>query len=262
MTVRSAVQLGSSRLDPAVWTWQSLADAPSMEDFELSDELSRLERITRARLRLRERFLRSSRTSESSVHQGSGELNAHGLPRLPVGQTETQKWPVLDLGEHPPIQREAWSLKVSGACAHPAVLNWDVLMRFEQIEDVSDFHCVTTWSKLGIRWKGVRFLDVAASVLPDEHATHVFIRASDGYTTNLPLEEALKPDVLLTYEADGAPLSCEHGGPVRMVTPQLYAWKGAKWISGIEFMTEDRLGYWEERGYSNTARPWEDDRYA
>ena len=135
-------------------------------------------------------------------------------------------------------------------------------MSFEQVEDVSDFHCVTTWSKLGISWIGVPFMDLAAFVQPDENATHVFIHASDGYTTNLPLEEALKPDVLLVHQADGAALTREHGGPVRMITPQLYAWKGAKWISAVEFLTQDRLGYWEERGYSNTARPWEDDRYS
>ena len=135
-------------------------------------------------------------------------------------------------------------------------------MELEQVEDTSDFHCVTTWSKLGMRWLGVRFLDIAALVEPTEKASHIFVHGSDGYTTNLSLEEALKPDVLLVYQADGAPLSREHGGPVRMITPQLYAWKGAKWISGIEFLTEDRLGYWEERGYSNTARPWEDDRYS
>lgn len=251
-------------LDPNCCGWQSEQDPARTEDVELSDESSRIERITRARTRLRERFLARQTTSQvpPMVPQGTGDLNAHGKPRLPVGQTETNKWPVLDLGIHPDITRPSWKLNITGACAHPCELSWDDVMQFEQVTDVSDFHCVTTWSKLGIRWKGVRFLDIAAHAVPDEEATHLFIRASDGYTTNLPLKEALKPDVLLAYEANGAPLSRDHGGPVRMVTPQLYAWKGAKWISGLEFLTEDRLGYWEERGYSNTARPWEDDRYA
>ncbi len=229
----------------------------------MSDD-SRLERIMRSRLRLRERFLAGKAESPKSdgQPQGSGKLNAHGYPSLPIGQTESRKWPVLDLGIHPEISPSEWRLKVYGACEVESELDWARFMELEQIEDVSDFHCVTTWSKLGIRWVGVRFLDIAALVEPHDDATHVFIHASDGYTTNLSLEEALKPDVLLVTQADGEPLSREHGGPVRMITPQLYAWKGAKWISAIEFLTADRLGYWEERGYSNTARPWDDDRYS
>ena len=98
----------------------------------------------------------------------------------------------------------------------------------------------------------------AAGPLPE--ATHVLTWGYDGYSTNLPLEEALKPDVLLAHAVDGAPLSAEHGGPVRVVTPQLYAWKGAKWVSKLEFMSHDQRGYWEIRGYSNTAWPWRNDR--
>jgi DMSO/TMAO reductase YedYZ molybdopterin-dependent catalytic subunit len=229
----------------------------------MSDE-DRKERILRARMRLRERFLarRDREGAAKGSAQGTGPLNAHGLPHLPVGQSSSRKWPVLDLGVHPTVSESEWTLKLDGACDHPQALDWLSLMRFEQVVDVSDFHCVTTWSKLGNRWEGVRLLDIAAHAGPHEDATHVFIHASDGYTTNLPLEEALKGDVLLVHRVNGEPLTREHGGPVRMITPQLYAWKGAKWISRIEFLTSDRLGYWEERGYSNTARPWEDDRYS
>jgi DMSO/TMAO reductase YedYZ molybdopterin-dependent catalytic subunit len=112
------------------------------------------------------------------------------------------------------------------------------------------------------RWKGVQFSTVAALVRPLPSAIHVMIHGYDGYTTNLPLEEALKDDVLLVHTVNGQPLPREHGGPVRMITPQLYAWKGAKWIKRIEFLTEDRKGFWELRGYSNTAHPWRDDRYS
>jgi len=109
---------------------------------------------------------------------------------------------------------------------------------------------------------GVRFDTIASLVDPQENATHIMCHAYDGYTTNLPLSEALKPDVLLVHRIDDEPLSREHGGPLRMVTPQLYAWKGAKWLKRIEFLTADRLGYWEQRGYSNTAYPWRNDRYS
>lgn len=109
---------------------------------------------------------------------------------------------------------------------------------------------------------GVRFSDLAELAQVSARATHVVCHGYDGYTTNLPLEEALKPDVLLAYSADGEPLSREHGGPVRMVTPQLYAWKGTKWICRLEFVEGDQLGYWERNGYSNTAHPWQEDRYS
>lgn len=161
----------------------------------------------------------------------------------------------------PVIARDDWSLTVDGACAAPHKLTWADFMALEQIADVSDFHCVTTWSRMDIPWVGVRVADVLALAQPRESATHVMCHAYDGYTTNVPLEEALKPDVLLVHGADGAPLPVEHGGPVRMITPQLYAWKGAKWISRLELMSGDKAGFWEQRGYSMSAHPWRNDRY-
>ena len=109
-------------------------------------------------------------------------------------------------------------------------------------------------------FRGVRLETLAALARPTPEATHVMCHAADGYSTNLPLEEALKPDVLLVHALDGQPLAVDHGGPVRMVVPELWAWKGAKWIDRLEFLTHDRRGYWEIRGYSNTAHPWRDDR--
>ncbi len=216
-------------------------------------------------MKLRERFLRKMQETPGASDQepqGSGPLNRHGMPRLPVGQTETKKWPVLDLGVNPQLSRESWWLRVDGACAHPFDLNWEGFRAFEQVEDTSDFHCVTTWSKMDIHWKGVRVSEILARAAPEEAASHLLCHGYDGYTTNIPLEEALKDDVLLVYEANGEALPHEHGGPVRMITPQLYAWKGAKWIKRIEILTEDQPGFWEQRGYSNTAHPWRDDRYS
>jgi DMSO/TMAO reductase YedYZ molybdopterin-dependent catalytic subunit len=229
----------------------------------MSDE--KTERIVAARMGLRARFQEKMSTSPSvsdANPQGTGPLNRHGMPRLPIGQFETLKWPVLDLGIHPNIPMDQWNLTLDGAIENPVRLNWTQLMQMEQVDDIQDFHCVTTWSRFDVTFSGVRFESIAELVEPTAKATHVMCHAYDGYTTNLPLSEALKGDVLLVHSADSAPLSAEHGGPLRMVTPQLYAWKGAKWLNRIEFLTADRLGYWEKRGYSNTAYPWRNDRYS
>ncbi len=231
----------------------------------MAEDQSKLDKIVASRMRLRARFeaqMLATASVADDQPQGSGPANRHGMPELPVGQHRTQKWPVLDLGTKPQITREAWHLQLDGACASPRTLTWKDLMALEQVHDTSDFHCVTTWSKLGIRWRGVRLLDVLALADPEDGAQHLFFHASDGYTTNFSIAEAIKPDVLLVYEADGEPLERAHGGPVRVITPQLYAWKGAKWVSRIELLREDRLGFWERNGYSNTALPWRNDRYS
>ncbi len=139
-----------------------------------------------------------------------------------------------------------------------------------QVDDISDFHCVTTWSRYDNRWRGVRFKTIAELAVPKDrrevravhrlrlHARNSYI----PYTTNLPLARALDDDVLLVHTWEGRALPREHGGPCRMITPKLYAWKGTKWIRKIEFLAEDRKGFWEIRGYSNSAEPWFNDRYS
>ena len=225
----------------------------------------RAARVVAARMKLRERFLnRIEKTPARSDPRplGAGPPNQHGMPQIPVGQVETKQWPVLDLGLQPEVSLKEWQLQLEGAVANPLTLDWEDFMALEQVEDVSDFHCVTTWSKLDLHWRGVRFSTVAALAEPLEEAAYIVAHAYDGYTTNLPLEEALKDDVLLVHTCEGNPLPREHGGPVRMITPQLYAWKGAKWVRRIEFRREDAPGFWEVRGYSNTAHPWRNDRYS
>ncbi|HUK32724.1 MAG TPA: molybdopterin-dependent oxidoreductase [Vicinamibacterales bacterium] len=201
--------------------------------------------------------------------KGSGPRNRHGMPQLPVGQHEVRNWPVLDLGEQPRIALTEWKLHVTGSCENPYTLTWDEFMQLPQTEDVSDFHCVTTWSRFNNHWKGVRFSTIAERAVPTAGATHVLCTGYDfmpgsyvPYTTNIALARAVEDDVLLVHTWEGAPLPPEHGGPCRMITPKLYAWKGAKWIRKIEFLTEDQRGFWEVRGYSNTAEPWFDDRYS
>jgi len=223
--------------------------------------------IVAARLRLRERFLAKMQSTPSVADAkplGSGPKNRHGMPQVPIDQTPTApgKWPVLDLGAFPQVTRASFRLAVDGAVRRPLTLDWNGLLELEQVDDTSDFHCVTGWSKLDLPWRGVRLATVAALADLDDAATHVVCHGSDGYDTNLPLAEALKDDVLLAHTVFGEPLPPEHGGPVRVITPQLYAWKGAKWVSRLEFLKQDRKGFWELRGYSNTAHPWRNDRYS
>ena len=194
--------------------------------------------------------------------QGDGGPNRHGMPVEPPGQNvfEQAEWPVLDIGQTPKVEPARWKLTIDGAVARPRTFAWDQFQALPQLDDQQDFHCVTGWSILDMTFRGVRFETLAALARPLPEATHVMCHAADGYSTNLPLEEALKPDVLLVHALDGRPLAVDHGGPVRMVVPELWAWKGAKWINRLEFLTHDRRGYWEIRGYSNTAHPWRDDR--
>jgi DMSO/TMAO reductase YedYZ molybdopterin-dependent catalytic subunit len=201
--------------------------------------------------------------------EGEGPANRHGMPKLPVGQHEVKNWPVLDLGEQPHVSPEEWKLEVAGLVENPFTLTWARFLALPQAEDVSDFHCVTTWSRYDNRWRGVRFKTIAELAVPLEDARFVLCTGYDfapgtdiPYTTNIPLERAIEDDVLLVHTWDGQPLPRDHGGPVRMITPRLYAWKGTKWIRKVEFLAEDRKGFWEERGYSNSAEPWFNDRYA
>ncbi len=201
--------------------------------------------------------------------EGDGPPNRHGMPKLPVGQHEVKNWPVLDLGEQPDVPFETWTLDVAGRVHNPFMLTWDQLLALPQVDDVSDFHCVTTWSRYDNHWRGVRFKTIAELAVPDDAARFVLCTGYDfmpgtdiPYTVNLPLARAIEGDVLLVHTWEGRPLPREHGGPCRMITPKLYAWKGAKWIRKIEFLAEDRKGFWELRGYSNSAEPWFNDRYA
>ena len=201
--------------------------------------------------------------------EGSGPANRHGMPRLPVGQHQVKNWPVLDLGEQPEVTLDSWKLDVGGLVEHPFELSWPQFLALPQVEDVSDFHCVTTWSRFDNRWRGVRFRTIAELAVPKDEARFVLCTGYDfmpgsyiPYTVNVPLARAVEPDVLLVHTWEGQPLPREHGGPCRMITPKLYAWKGAKWIRKIEFLAQDRKGFWEVRGYSNSAEPWFNDRYS
>ena len=182
--------------------------------------------------------------------------------RIPPGQHVPSGWPVLDLGIKPRLTRETWKLEIDGLVASPQTLDWPAFSGLRQVELTTDFHCVTTWSTLDNRWSGVPFREIVERVRPGPEARFLVFGAHDGYTTNLPLDVCLDEDVLLAHSWDGRPLTRDHGGPVRMIIPKRYAWKGAKWIQRITFAAEDQPGFWEVRGYSNDADPWKEERFA
>jgi DMSO/TMAO reductase YedYZ molybdopterin-dependent catalytic subunit len=181
--------------------------------------------------------------------------------RVPPGQKVVTNFPVLDLGILPDINKGNWRLRIHGLVEHELDLDWEAYMALPQVTDISDFHCVTRWSKLDMEWQGVTARELLMRVGPLDDAHYVTLHGYDGYTTNLPLEALLDDDVLVAHSALGYPLTTAHGGPVRMVVPKRYAWKGAKWLKAIELHEFDRPGFWETRGYHNEGFPFEEQRF-
>jgi DMSO/TMAO reductase YedYZ molybdopterin-dependent catalytic subunit len=181
--------------------------------------------------------------------------------RLPPGQRLVRDWPVLDLGVQPVVTRAEFRLRLDGLVAAPVSLDWDAFMALPQAEAVSDMHCVTQWSRYDNRWKGVAARTLIELCRPKDEARHIVLHAHDGYTTNVRRDQFDQPDVFLVHEWEGAPITRQHGGPVRVLIPRLYLWKSAKWVQRIEFARDDRPGFWEVRGYHNNADPWLEERY-
>ncbi|HZH28990.1 MAG TPA: sulfite oxidase-like oxidoreductase [Azospirillaceae bacterium] len=181
--------------------------------------------------------------------------------RLPPGQRLVKNWPVLDLGVQPDIKPEDWSLTVDGLVENPVVWRWTDFLAQPAATSISDIHCVTAWSRYDNRWEGVKAAHVLSVVRPTPEARFVLFHSHDGYTANLPIERVAEDNVMLAHSWEGKPIPREHGGPVRMVVPRLYFWKSAKWLKRIEFLAEDRRGFWEERGYHNEGDPWKEQRY-
>lgn len=182
--------------------------------------------------------------------------------RLPPGQHLVRDWPVLDLGVQPKLTPETWTLRVYGAVAEAVTWNWAAFQSQPQHREVSDIHCVTTWSRYDNEWEGVATRTVLAVVRPRPEARFVVLHSYDGYTTNLPLEDFAAEDAILAQTWQGKPLTREHGGPVRLIVPHLYLWKSAKWLQRIEFRTGDEPGFWEVRGYHERGDPWSEQRYS
>ncbi len=182
--------------------------------------------------------------------------------RLPPGQHLARGFPVLTYGDTPVIQPEEWQLRIWGSVEKEVVLTWEDLLALPQHTFTADFHCVTRWSKLDVTWTGVRIPDVLQKVSICPEAKAVMQHCYGSYTTNLTLEEFIRPENYIVHTLEGERIPVDHGGPVRTLIPHLYAWKSAKWISGLEFLPEDQPGFWERNGYHMRGEPWAEERYS
>jgi len=182
--------------------------------------------------------------------------------RLPPNQARTRKWPVLDAHGPPRIDLSTWTFGVSGLVKSDLSFDRKEFQALPRVRVFADMHCVTRWSRLGNVWEGVATLEILrrAEALPE--ARFVVVHGYDHeFTTNLPLEAFASEDVLLADIHDGQPISVEHGGPLRLVVPRLYAWKSAKWVKRIELVSEDEPGFWERAGYHDVGDPWKEERF-
>lgn len=182
--------------------------------------------------------------------------------RIPPGQSRTRKWPVLDASGPPALDPAQWSLKVFGLVERPLSFTLEEFRTLPRVKVFADFHCVTRWSRLGNVWEGVSVRELLSRAGVKPEAKFVLCHGFDGgWTTNLPLADFMAEDALLADLHDGEPISLEHGGPVRGMVPQLYAWKSAKWIKAIELIPHDKPGYWENGGYHMRGDPWTEQRF-
>ena len=183
--------------------------------------------------------------------------------RIPPGQSRTKKWPVLDASGPPSIDLKQWRLGIRGLAGREIEWSWEEFGKLPRVTVFADFHCVTRWSRLGNVWEGVstrELLQRAGGAL--SQAAFVMVYGYDrGWTTNLPLADFLAADALVALAHDGEPIAPEHGGPARLIVPQLYAWKSAKWVASIELLDRDRAGFWEKNGYHMHGDPWSEERY-
>jgi DMSO/TMAO reductase YedYZ molybdopterin-dependent catalytic subunit len=181
--------------------------------------------------------------------------------RLPPGQSLTLKWPVLHVGDVPRFDAKTWDFRVTGLVNKPLRLTWDEFTRLPMKQVTADMHCVTRWSLFDVRWEGVPFTEVMKLIDAKPEAKYVMVLAEHGYTSNVPLENLLHPTTLFALKHNGEPLPPEHGYPVRLVVPELYAWKSVKWVRGLEFMAKDEPGFWEQNGYHIYGDPFKEQRF-
>lgn len=195
---------------------------------------------------------------------GSRKRGARVEDRLPPGQYVPRGWPVLHYGPVPRVDLQTWSFTVFGetASGERTTWSWPEMGHLPRTGLRSDFHCVTKFSTFDNDWRGVSTQTVLDLAPPADDVTHVLVWAEYGYSANMRLADFAHPDAIFATHWNGEELSADHGYPMRLVVPHLYAWKGPKWVTGVEYMTEDRRGFWEERGYHNLADPWTEQRYS
>ena len=181
--------------------------------------------------------------------------------RLPPGQALTLKWPVLHYGSVPSFDPARWDFHVRGLVERPLRFTWAEFGKLPRFHHVSDFHCVTRWSRFDNAWDGVTFREILRQVQPKTEAKYVLVHAEQGFTANVPLADLDRDDVLLATHHDGQPLTADHGYPLRLIVPHLYAWKSVKWVRGLEFLDHDVPGFWEQNGYHMYGDPFREQRF-
>ena len=181
--------------------------------------------------------------------------------RIPPGQHLVKDFPVLSAGPTPRTPLQKWSFRIEGLVKEPASWSWTDFLKLPAQDFVKDISCVTKWTKLDTRWRGVSVDVLLEQVDLDRRAAFVTAFSDGGYTTNVPLPELINGQSFVAYEYDGKPLAPEHGGPARLVVPHLYFWKSAKWVRGLRVMERDEPGFWESLGYNNHGDPWKEERY-
>jgi DMSO/TMAO reductase YedYZ molybdopterin-dependent catalytic subunit len=181
--------------------------------------------------------------------------------RLPPGQSLTLKWPVLHYGSVPRFDPDRWDFRVYGLVETPLRWTWAEFNALPKVKRHSDFHCVTRWSRFDNDWEGVAFREILSRVRLNPGANYVLVHGEQGFTANLPLADLHREEVLFATHHDGEPLSADHGYPLRLIVPHLYAWKSVKWVRGIEFLAQDAPGFWEQNGYHRYGDPWKEQRF-
>jgi hypothetical protein len=198
--------------------------------------------------------------SEEEERRARGTMRPDGRPKLPPGQYLLKRIRAMGGDEGDPSPG-AWRLKVYGEVEQPFTIDFTELLKMTNVDQQCDVHCVTKWTVLDATWTGVKLSELAARAKPKGNARHVIFEAVGGYTSNVPIREALAPNVMIAHKYEGQALARAHGAPVRALVPDLYFWKSAKWITGVRFVDRDKPGYWETRGYHNHADPWKEERY-
>jgi DMSO/TMAO reductase YedYZ molybdopterin-dependent catalytic subunit len=182
--------------------------------------------------------------------------------RLPPGQYLVDDFPVLSAGPTPHTPLDQWTFTIEGLVTSPMHWSWDAFLKLPSQEFTVDISCVTKWTKLDTKWRGVSFDTLLQSAQADKSAAYVTAFSDGGYTTNVPLAEMINGQAFVAYEFDGKPLEAEHGGPARLVVPHLYFWKSAKWVRGLRLRDHDEPGFWESLGYNMHGDPWKEERYS
>ena len=198
--------------------------------------------------------------SEAKQRTLAASTRPDGSPRLPPGQHAVEK--ILDMGGTPGTATVAnWNLRIHGEVERPIVLSYEDLLNLDQVHIICDVHCVTGWTLLDSSWTGVRLQTIMDKVKPSRSGGFIIFEAAEGYTSNVPISDARKENVLIAHSFFGEKLQRAHGAPVRVVIPDRYFYKSAKWIEAVKVTSRDEPGFWESRGYSNSADPWKEERY-